>query len=119
MIGRLDAPGAKLEPVMPGLENSRSPSVAPGLRRDFLARHDRHGRELVGDDRQRAMQRRRRHGDQRTRAGPARGRAIGLGAVTLICGSTVCAGAGARAAQRDEMPQRCFAAPAYRASYHI
>ena len=32
MIGRLDAPGAKLEPVMPGLENSRSPSVLPGLR---------------------------------------------------------------------------------------
>ena len=26
MIGRLEAPGAKVEPVMPGLENRRSPS---------------------------------------------------------------------------------------------
>ncbi len=33
MIGRLDAPGAKLEPVMPGFENSRSPSVDAPLRR--------------------------------------------------------------------------------------
>ena len=33
MIGRLEAPGAKLEPVMPGLENRRSPSVAPPERR--------------------------------------------------------------------------------------
>src|SRR3954454_19124558 len=33
MIGRDDAPGAKLEPVMPGLENNRSPSVLVGLRR--------------------------------------------------------------------------------------
>ena len=33
MTGRLDAPGAKLEPVMPGLENRRSPSVAPPVRR--------------------------------------------------------------------------------------
>src|SRR5215468_5793231 len=33
MIGRLEAPGAKLEPVMPGLENKRSPSVAPPERR--------------------------------------------------------------------------------------
>jgi hypothetical protein len=32
MMGRLDAPGAKLEPVMPGLENSTSPKVEPGLR---------------------------------------------------------------------------------------
>src|SRR3979409_1435871 len=32
MIGRLEAPGAKLEPVMPGLENSTSPKVEPGLR---------------------------------------------------------------------------------------
>jgi hypothetical protein len=31
--GRLDAPGAKLEPVIPGLENNRSPSVSPVLRR--------------------------------------------------------------------------------------
>jgi len=33
MIGRLEAPGAKPEPVMPGLSNRRSPSVAPPLRR--------------------------------------------------------------------------------------
>ena len=33
MIGRLEPPGAKLEPVMPGLSNSRSPSVAAPLRR--------------------------------------------------------------------------------------
>src|SRR5712691_5490621 len=33
MIGRLEAPGAKLEPVMPGFENRRSPSVAPPDRR--------------------------------------------------------------------------------------
>ena len=33
MIGRLDAPGAKPDPVMPGLLVSRSPSVAAPLRR--------------------------------------------------------------------------------------
>src|SRR6266581_735999 len=33
MIGRLDPPGAKLDPVMPGLENSTSPIVLPPLRR--------------------------------------------------------------------------------------
>ncbi|MGX1009552.1 hypothetical protein AB7M69_003909 [Bradyrhizobium japonicum] len=33
MTGRLEAPGAKLEPVMPGLENSRSPSWPPPSRR--------------------------------------------------------------------------------------
>ena len=33
MIGRLDAPGAKLDPVMPGLLRSRSPSVLAPLRR--------------------------------------------------------------------------------------
>ena len=33
MIGRLDAPGAKLDPVMPGFSNRRSPRVAaPFLR---------------------------------------------------------------------------------------
>jgi hypothetical protein len=32
MIGRLDAPGAKLDPVTPGFENSTSPNVEPGLR---------------------------------------------------------------------------------------
>ena len=31
-IGRLAAPGAKLEPVMPGLANKRSPNVLPPLR---------------------------------------------------------------------------------------
>ena len=33
MIGLLEAPGAKLEPVMPGFEFSRSPSVAAPERR--------------------------------------------------------------------------------------
>jgi hypothetical protein len=33
MIGRLDAPGAKLDPVMPGLFVSKSPSVDAPLRR--------------------------------------------------------------------------------------
>jgi hypothetical protein len=33
MIGRLDAPGAKLAPVMPGLSKRRSPRVAAPLRR--------------------------------------------------------------------------------------
>ena len=34
MIGRLDAPGAKLDPVMPGFSNSRSPRVEAPLRRN-------------------------------------------------------------------------------------
>ena len=34
MIGRLDAPGAKLDPVMPGFSNRRSPSVEAPLRRN-------------------------------------------------------------------------------------
>ncbi len=34
MIGRLDAPGAKLEPVMPGFSKRRSPRVEPPLRRN-------------------------------------------------------------------------------------
>ena len=33
MIGRDEAPGAKLEPVMPGFENRRSPRVLDGARR--------------------------------------------------------------------------------------
>jgi hypothetical protein len=33
MIGRLEAPGAKLEPVIPGFEKRRSPSVAAPERR--------------------------------------------------------------------------------------
>ena len=36
-IGRLDAPGAKLEPVMPGLENSTSPNVVPGIALNLLS----------------------------------------------------------------------------------
>ena len=31
-MGRLDAPGAKLEPTMPGFDDRTSPSVVPGLR---------------------------------------------------------------------------------------
>ena len=57
MIGRDAAPGAKLDPVMPGLENSRSPSVLDGVRRSSSFGIDRDGRELVGDDRQRADER--------------------------------------------------------------
>ena len=34
MIGRLEAPGAKLDPVMPGFSNKRSPSVDAPLRRN-------------------------------------------------------------------------------------
>jgi hypothetical protein len=34
MIGRLDAPGAKLEPVIPGLLSNRSPRLLPVLRRN-------------------------------------------------------------------------------------
>ena len=55
MIGRLDAPGAKMEPVMPGLENSRSPSVAAAVTPDFLVRHDGDGGELIGHDWQHAL----------------------------------------------------------------
>ena len=58
MIGRLDAPGAKLEPVMPGLENNRSPSVAPPGAADFVVRHHGDRCELIGDDRQHARLRR-------------------------------------------------------------
>jgi len=48
MIGRLDAPGAKPDPVMPGLENKRSPSVPLAFRtRDF--------RTLSGGERQRVI----------------------------------------------------------------
>jgi hypothetical protein len=54
MIGRLEAPGAKLEPVMPGFENRRSPSVALPERRSSSFLHDRDGRELIGDDGQHA-----------------------------------------------------------------
>ena len=34
MIGRLDAPGAKLDPVMPGFSNNRPPSVEAPFRRN-------------------------------------------------------------------------------------
>ena len=117
MIGRLEAPGAKLEPVMPGLENRRSPSWAPPCAADFLVRHHRDGCELVGHDGQHALLRcgaraagagcgcgarsRLRPGAVRaTRTGVRDGttalrRTIGLGAVTVISGSCVAAdGAG-------------------------
>ena len=55
MIGRLEAPGAKLEPVMPGFENRRSPSVAAAGAADFLVRHHRDGCELIGHDGQHAL----------------------------------------------------------------
>ncbi len=110
MIGRLEAPGAKLEPVMPGFENSRSPSVRAAGAADFLVRHDRDGRELIGDDGQHALLGRgggrcglrlwRRFAVLAGRcprdarrcsrtARPACRRTIGLGAVTVISGSWV------------------------------
>ena len=110
MIGRLEAPGAKVEPVMPGLENRRSPSWARALAADLLVRHHGDGGELIGDDRKHALLRR---GSSRrwlrlwralaiaagSRTGDAHGRAgrndgpvpltIGLGAVTVMSGSCV------------------------------
>ena len=117
MIGRLDAPGAKLEPVMPGLENSRSPSVLAGAAQ-FLVRHDRHGRELVGDDGQRALcgvgaaasctggagPRVVADAARETRVGTCTAGfrfTIGLGADTLTSGSAGASWASAVAAQRQ------------------
>ena len=95
-IGRLAAPGAKLEPVMPGLENNRSPSVAAAAALDFLGGHHRHRGELIGDDRQcpeqRDFGRRGRCGrrDVTASAGGVGGRrrTVRCGAVTVICGSS-------------------------------
>ena len=57
MIGRLDAPGAKLEPVMPGFENSTSPKVESGLR--WISSFGTTSlSQLVGYDRERALHRR-------------------------------------------------------------
>ena len=121
MIGRLDAPGAKLEPVMPGFENRRSPSVAALLAADFLVWDDGDGRELIGHDRQHALlgrgcgrcgcgsagRSRLRPGAARaTRAGVRDGtvrcRTIGLGAVTVISGSFV-----SPAGRPRPRPSRC------------
>jgi hypothetical protein len=44
-------PGAKLEPVMPGLEKRGRPTRARAIASDLLVRHDRDSGELVGDDR--------------------------------------------------------------------
>ena len=94
MIGRDAAPGAKLDPVMPGLENSRSPSVLDGVRRSSSfgttvtvanwsvtigSAPASEGSGVTTSSRG---------------AGAGCGRTIGLGAVTVIAGSTVCAAAG-------------------------
>ena len=80
MIGRLDAPGAKLEPVMPGLVNRRSPSVAPPAAPDFLVRHHRHRGELIGDDRQHALL-----GRSGSATGTGVAAAVGAGRATWVC----------------------------------
>ena len=108
MIGRLEAPGAKLEPVMPGFENRGWPSWAVPWRRSPRGHHgDRC--ELIGHDWQHARLRRGsyRRGLRLRRAfaglsgrcagdahWPREGttglrRTIGLGAVTVISGSCV------------------------------
>ena len=95
MIGRLDAPGAKLEPVMPGLENSRSPSVAPALRwissLGTTVTVANWSVTIGSASEQRDVRWRGRRGCRsgRSLGGGAGGRrrTIGLGAVTLICGS--------------------------------
>ncbi|MHC2409489.1 hypothetical protein ACVJGC_002080 [Bradyrhizobium diazoefficiens] len=55
MIGRLEAPGAKLEPVMPGLEKQEIAELTAALAADLLVRHHRDGGELVGHDGQHAL----------------------------------------------------------------
>ncbi len=94
MIGRDAAPGAKLEPVMPGLENNRSPSVLAGVRRSSSfgttvtvanwsvtigsapssGAGRRHGVSTGASGTARAFR----------RAARARARRIGLGAVTTM-----------------------------------
>src|SRR3954447_21386414 len=102
MIGREDAPGAKLDPVMPGLENRRSPIVLAGVRRSSsfgttvtvanwsvtmgstpaCGSAGAGGGEAAGGAAACA----------RGAAGAGAGRrTIGLGAVTRISGSWVCA----------------------------
>ncbi|MGY4546328.1 hypothetical protein ACVMDO_001757 [Bradyrhizobium sp. USDA 4513] len=110
MIGRLDAPGAKLDPVMPGFENSRSPSVAAPERRSSsfgitvtVANWSvttgstpccGAGAGGAGAGCAAAVRSRLRLGAARTtrvgvRVGAVRCRWIGLGAVTVMSGSCV------------------------------
>ena len=107
MIGRLDAPGAKLEPVIPGLENRRSPSVAPVLRLISSFGTTVTVANWSVDDGQRSWQDVGRGRGRRHRAGAAGAgrlggaggrRTIGLGAVTTISGRAVCALPGSVAA---------------------
>src|ERR1044072_2371192 len=105
MIGRLEAPGAKLEPVMPGLEKKRSPSVAPPPQRRSPPRHGT-GVGVWGGGIAGAAggvgggcgaRSRLRPGTAReTRTGRGEGtvcrRWIGLGAVTWISGNAVAPG---------------------------
>ena len=108
-IGRLDAPGAKLDPVIPGRENRTSPSVPPGERwissrvttvtvANWSATIGSHpgggsveaGGGTVGGAWGGAGVATRRALTERRR-GRGRGRAIGVGAVTTTSGRTVCA----------------------------
>ena len=98
ITGSSFAPGAKLDPVMPGLEKSRSPSVLDGVRRSSsfgttvtvanwsvtIGSAPMSGASGVTTS----------SGAVGAAGGAGRGRTIGLGAVTVIAGSTVCAAAG-------------------------
>ena len=110
MIGRDEAPGAKLDPVMPGFANRRSPSVEAGVRRSssvgitvtvanwsVTMGSAPSGSVGSGADGCGAGVRARGPGAT-VRIGAGRagaGRKIGLGAVTTIGGRAVCAAASA------------------------
>ena len=102
MIGRLDAPGAKLEPVMPGLVNKRSPSVAPPLRRISslgttvtVANWSVTIGSVPGSDTAGAP------GPANPDGAAGARRAIGLGALTTISGSASCANIGDAKSNND------------------
>src|SRR5882724_6446594 len=123
MIGRDEAPGAKLEPVMPGLENNRSPSVLAGVRRSSsfgttvtvanwsvtIGSAPSGGASTGGGVAAWST-------GAAARGSPRGGvrRAIGLGAVTVIAGSSVgvWAAAGACKLARTPMETITFIRPA-------
>ena len=124
MMGRL-APGAKVEPEMPGFDISVSVSVSPRLASSLARRRHRHRHErLVGDDgpgERKQSRRRYRSGRRLPEADSATGNGAfdfllgalttGLGVVTTTAGSSTTGGdwADARPAPRREMPppRRC------------
>lgn len=101
MMGRLEAPGAKLDPVMPGFSNRRSPSVDAPLRRNSafgttvmvanwfvtigIVPTNVSGAGAAGVVGAGSP------GAGWADAGWAGARRIGLATVTSICGSAVCA----------------------------